>query len=204
MKYLVLLALILAPFAEAKTVKLTWDDHPDPAVIGFKIYFWQPDAEPTVKDCGMVKPCEVDIEIAKVYSFAATAYADNGLESEFSAIVIYFEMMGTPLQLVSIQGAPAQLRWLEAPPAKGYQVVQGIGSGTNITWNSTNFVAGATNNFAPVTLIQGTNFFKVRPVFESTAEGYPDYTSEFSATKEVAPPNRPVLRLVLPVEQVVQ
>jgi hypothetical protein len=198
MKYLALLFLLLAPLAEAKVVKLVWDASPETDIAGYKLYYWQPNTAAATKDCGNVLLCELDIEVAKAYSFAVTAYNTAGLESDFSNIVVYFEMFGTPLQLVTSANQGAKLIWLQGPTfVKAYELVSGRGLLDNIQWTGTNVLSGYTNNSAQISLIQGTNFFKVRPVFQGLP-GYPDYVSSFTETEMVAPPRTPVLRILSP------
>lgn len=203
MKYLlVLLALILSPPAQAKIIKLAWDANLEADIAGYKLHYWSPNVAIAIKDCGNVTLCTLDIQSNVAYSIAATAYNTAGLSSDLSEIVKYWEMQGTPISLVSASGGGVNLLWLQGPDfVKAYQVVSGRGTEGVVQWNTTNIVTGYTNSSLRVpTLQQGTNYFRVRPIFA----GDPDFTSDFSQTASIAPPRRPSLRIVPPSENILE
>ena len=89
--------VMLASVSEAKDITLSWEKPDDSRVVGYKIYYgtnWQAFISPNIvidsaDQTSVVIP---DLSENTKYDFGATAYADNGNESEMSDIISYFVM----------------------------------------------------------------------------------------------------------------
>lgn len=72
-------------------VTLAWDSSPDPAVSGYRVYEGTASRNySAVFDPGNTTNVSIGgLRVGNVYYFAATAYDTNGLESDFSAELVY-------------------------------------------------------------------------------------------------------------------
>lgn len=79
------------PVSPGTTVTLAWDASPDPAVSGYRLYQGLASRNYSlVYDAGFNTNLTVSaLQVGTVYYFAATAYDTNGLESDFSAELVY-------------------------------------------------------------------------------------------------------------------
>lgn len=77
--------------AAEKSVVLAWDPSPDASVTGYKIHYGTASGNyPKVQQVGNVTTTTISgLQEGSVYYFAATAYAADGLESDFSNEVRY-------------------------------------------------------------------------------------------------------------------
>lgn len=82
-------------------VRIGWDQHPNPAVIGYKAYwgFAANDygATGSPKDMGNVLLGGFEIFESGTYHIAVTAYTATGIESGFSTEVVRFIALGIGL-----------------------------------------------------------------------------------------------------------
>jgi fibronectin type 3 domain-containing protein len=91
LKTLILLLTLTTSFIKAADVTLAWDPVQDTNVIGYKVY-WGASSRSyyTNQNAGLVTTNIVSgLVVGATYYFAATSYALNGLESDFSNEVVY-------------------------------------------------------------------------------------------------------------------
>lgn len=87
-KLAVVIALVLASVSViwAGSVGLAWDHSEDKSVVGYRIYYGpRPGVYTNRIEVGYVTTTRVtNLQDGATYYFAATAFSDEGLESEFS------------------------------------------------------------------------------------------------------------------------
>lgn len=83
--------LLVANLALAAGVSLSWDPSPDPAVVGYNLYFGPGSRTYTnfVPAGNVTSIAITNLADDGIYYFAATAYDTKGLESDFSNEVSY-------------------------------------------------------------------------------------------------------------------
>ena len=79
------------PAAHAASVDLEWDQNPEPEVAGYKIYWGTSTGNySSSKDVGETTTCTItELNEGTTYYFAATAYDDEGTESDYSDEISY-------------------------------------------------------------------------------------------------------------------
>ena len=116
MSTILLLTVLSAP--KPISVTLAWDPSPSPEVIGYRIYYGNSTRTyANIVDVGNVLTAKVEsLKSRTEYFFAATAYADNGLESDFSNEAVYTTPTFRPTMklentVLSFQSPPGD-QWL--------------------------------------------------------------------------------------------
>jgi hypothetical protein len=127
------LCLLLASSAFAAQVTLAWDVNPDPAVVGYKLYYGLASQSYSVTiDVGSSTTAALSgLEPASTYYFAATDYDGLGQESGFSNEVSYtVPVVDTTAPTVSItspsDGAVVKARSIVTISATASDDVGGI------------------------------------------------------------------------------
>lgn len=84
------------PAGPGSSIILAWNPSPDPSVSGYRVYQGTNSRNYTlVYDAGNgTNKAVPGLQIGAVYYFAATAYDTNGLESDFSAELVYTNATG--------------------------------------------------------------------------------------------------------------
>ena len=83
-----MLLLVWAGAVGAQNVTLAWDASPSASITGYRVYYGTNSrAYGFVTNAGLVQTQRVALPCPGRWFFAATAYATNGLESDFSSEV---------------------------------------------------------------------------------------------------------------------
>ena len=165
-----------APISLAGTVTLAWDASPDPAVSGYRLYQGLASRNYSmVYDVGDTTNFTVaGLQPGTAYFFAMTGYDTNGLQSDFSAEMVYTNGSGlnSSLQITDM-----------ARSADGNFIISGTGvAGQNCV------LMAATNLAPPVTWTPiATNTIRVPGAVTFTDLHATNYPSRFYRLWQTGP-----------------
>lgn len=87
------IACLAGPTTNAPSVKLAWDQSPDPSAVGYRVYWGTAAGAYTnsVSVSGITNTTATITSLARgaTYHFAATCYTATGLESGYSTEALY-------------------------------------------------------------------------------------------------------------------